>query len=121
MAMFEGDLMGNTRIKKELTRILDTIPQEKRCIGESLIAELLFMGETLRELKREIKQRGTLEEFTQGKQAFMREAPALTSYTKLIARYGAIFKQLCDMMPRAAQEAPSALMDWLQDDGSADE
>ena len=112
--------MGVSRIKQELNRILETLPQEKRCIGESLIAELLFMGDTLKALKKEIKARGTLEEFTQGKQSFMREAPALTSYTKLIARYGALFKQLCDMMPRAPQEAPSALMDWLNDDGGAD-
>jgi len=107
--------MGVSKIKQQLNGILETVPQEKRCIAESLIAELLFMGDTLKELKKEIKARGTLEEFTQGKQSFMREAPALTSYTKLIARYGALFKQLCDMMPRAQQEGPSPLIEWLNE------
>ncbi len=113
--------MGVSKIKRELNKILEIIPGEKRCIAQSLIAELLFIGETLEALKKEIRQRGTLEEFEQGKQSFMREAPALSSYTRLIARYGALFKQLCDMMPRGNQEAPSALMEWLQDDdGGAD-
>ena len=52
--------MGVSKIRQELCRILETLPQEKRCIGESLIAELLFMGDTLKELKKEIDRKSVV-------------------------------------------------------------
>lgn len=107
--------MARKKVIAELDAILEKIPDDKKYVGQKLIDELVFMQETLTALKREIKLRGTQEFFEQGKQSFVREAPALTSYTKLIARYGAIYKQLCDLMPKTAEaEKSNAVYDFLK-------
>ena len=112
--------MARKKIIAELDAILEKIPDDKKYVGQKLIDELVFMQETLTTLKRQIRTEGTQEVFEQGKQSFVREAPALTSYTKLIARYGAIYKQLCDLMPKTLEaEKSNAVYDFLKGGGSA--
>ena len=107
--------MARKKIIAEFAGILEKIPEDKKTIAQKLIDELVFMHKTLATLKRQIDADGTQEEFTQGKQSFVREAPALTSYTKLIARYDALYKHLCDLMPKS-KEADNAnpLYDFLK-------
>lgn len=107
--------MARKKVIPELTAILEKIPEDKKYIAQKLIDELIFMQGTLTDLKRQIKQDGTQEHFEQGKQSFIREAPALTSYTKLIPRYDAMYKHLCDLMPKSTDaEKGSALYDWMK-------
>lgn len=91
----------------EISKLLDLIPEEKRSIGEDLIRELVFMSQTLDKLKEIIQEEGVVEMFEQGKQSFVRENPALKSYNTTIQRYGVIYKQLVDLIPKAikAEEA----------------
>lgn len=111
----EGEDMARKKVIAELSAILEKIPEDKQYIAQKLIDELIFMSETLTTLKRQIKQDGTQEHFEQGKQNFVRESPALTSYTKLIARYGAMYKQLCDLMPKSVEaDKSNALYDWMK-------
>lgn len=111
----EGGIMARKKVVSELSLILQKIPEDKQYIAQKLIDELIFMQETLTTLKRQIKTEGTQEEFVQGKQNFMRESPALTSYTKLIARYGALYKQLCDLLPKTVEaDKSNGLYDWLK-------
>ena len=107
--------MARKKLIAELDAILEKIPEDKQYVGQKLIEELVFMQDTLKTLKQRIKQDGTQEHFEQGKQSFLREAPALTSYTKLIARYGALYKQLCDLMPKSVEtEKNNAVYDFLK-------
>lgn len=107
--------MARKKVVAELSAILQKIPEDKQYIAQKLIDELVFMSDTLTTLKRQIKTDGTQEEFIQGKQNFVRESPALTSYTKLIARYGAMYKQLCDLMPKSVDtDKGNALYEWMK-------
>lgn len=103
--------MANKR--PSLEHLLNCIPEEKKSIGKNLISELEFMAETLSELKAIIREKGAEEEFNNGKQHFTRERPAMNSYTKLIARYSTLFKQVCYLMHNTP-EAKSELMSFLQ-------
>ena len=100
----------------ELEAILERIPEDKKYIGEKIVDELIFMQDTLTALKRKIKEDGTIEEFIQGKQQFTREAPALTSYNKTVARYSALYKQLTELMPKTQEAQKSnAVYDFLKE------
>lgn len=89
-----------SKMQKDLEEIKSFIPKEKWKIADDLISELCFMKKTLEDLKKEIRDKGTIEHFEQGKQSFLRESPALKSYNTTIQRYGTIYKQLADMVPK---------------------
>ena len=97
----------------KLSKLLECIPENKRGIAENLVGELEFMTDTLTSLKAIIREKGAEEEFCNGKQHFTRERPAMNSYTKLIARYSTLFKQVCDLMINSP-EAKTELMKFLQ-------
>lgn len=80
--------------------ILKQIAEDRKPIANDLIKEICFMGETLTELKKMIKETGAVELFEQGKQKFMRENPALKSYNATIKQYSSIYKQLTDLIPK---------------------
>ena len=109
--------MSKQKKHAEFEKILEKIPDDKKYIGQKLIDELEFMHETLETLREKVKTDGITEQFINGKQQFEREAPALTSYTKVIQRYGTMYKQLTDLMPHT-QEAQSsnAVYDFLKED-----
>lgn len=100
----------------ELEQILEKIPEDKKYIGQKLIDELIFMDSTLTTLKRKIKEKGTEEEFIQGKQQFTRESTALTSYNKTVQRYSTLYKQLNDLMPKSSEnQSGNAVYDFLKE------
>ena len=101
------------RNTNKLNELLQCIPENKRSIAENLISELEFMTDTLTSLKAIIREKGAEEEFCNGKQHFTRERPAMNSYTKLIARYSTLFKQVCDLMNNSP-EGKTELMKFLQ-------
>ena len=78
------------------------------------------MQQTLADLKKQIKENGTIEHFEQGKQSFLRESPALKSYNMTIQRYSALYKQLTDLLPKE-QEAEKAgrLYDFIKEGGGS--
>ena len=99
----------------ELEEILERIPEDKKYIGRKIIDELIFMQETLTTLKRKIKEKGTEEEFVQGKQNFVRESTALRSYNTTVQRYSALYKQLTDLMPKTPEpEGSNAVYDFIK-------
>lgn len=103
--------------KTELDEILLRIPADRQYIGRQIADELLFMHETLEALRRNIKENGTEELFTQGKQQFRRESPALTSYNKIVQQYSKLYKQLTDLMQKAQdpQKNNNAIYDFLKE------
>lgn len=102
----------------EYTSILEKIPEDKKLIGEKLIAELTFMEETLTNLKEQIRNYGETEHFTQGSQDFLRESPALKGYNTTVQRYSVMYRQLTDLMGKSVEaEKSNAVYDFLKDEG----
>jgi len=104
-----------SKLKRQFNKILKQIPEDKKPIAKSLIKELTFMALTLDDLKEQIKEGGTVELFKQGKQEFLRESPALKAYNTTVQRYSTLYKQLTDLLPKAAQDAQeNALYEFIK-------
>lgn len=102
--------------KTDFTPILEKIPSDKKLIGEKLIQELLFMESTLEDLKKQIKEMGTIEQFEQGKQSFLRESPALKSYNTTVQRYSMLYRQLCDLTGKTQEaEKSNPVYDFIKE------
>lgn len=102
--------------KTDIKKLMELIPEDKRMIAERLMEELSFMDETLNQLKGEVRKRGAVDEFKQGKQEFLRESPALKAYNTTIQRYSLLSKQLADLLPKQVQDnAGTALLDFLKE------
>ena len=101
--------------KEELARLVASVPENKRIIAKSLADEITFMDKTLKDLKKEIKKRGVVDEFKQGKQEFLRESPALKAYNTTIQRYSLLSKQFADLLPKQEEsDADKALLEFLK-------
>ena len=95
--------------------ILQRVPDDRRPIAEQLLKELVFMSETLENLKTTIKETGEIDLFKQGKQKFLRENPAMKTYNTTVQRYGLLFRQFTDLLPKQEGEEPkSELMEFLR-------
>lgn len=109
--------MPRKRKITEYDTILSKIPEDKKLIGEKLINELIFMEQTLSNLKAQIKAYGETEQFTQGKQDFLRESPALKGYNTTVQRYSVMYRQLTDLMGKSAEaEKSNAVYDFLKEE-----
>lgn len=96
--------------------ILKKLPEDKRIIGEKLIRELSFMEKTLERLRIAISEYGEVEHFSQGKQDFLRESPALKAYNTTVQRYSVMYRQLADLMGKSAEaEKSNAVYDFLKE------
>lgn len=103
--------------KRQFTKMLKLVPEDKKPIAEKLIKEILFMSNTLDDLKEQVKEGGTIELFKQGSQEFMRESPSLKAYNTTVQRYSLLYKQLTDLLPKSAQEnKDNALYDFIKGD-----
>lgn len=109
--------MARKRISTELKEVLTKIPEDKQTIAARLVDELVFMQKTLADLKRQIDENGTVELFEQGKQSFMRESPALKSYNTTIRQYSALYKQLCDLLPKDEPKQTSDVYEFIKNGG----
>lgn len=109
--------MARRKKVAELEDILEKIPDDKKYIGQKLIEELIFMQGTLTDLKRQIKENGTVEHFENGKQNFLRENPALKSYNVTVQRYSQLYKQLTDLLPKTpGTPTGNAVYDFLKEE-----
>lgn len=111
--------MARKKISTELKDILEKIPADKQAIAGRLADELIFMQATLADLKKQIKENGTIEKFEQGRQSFLRESPALKSYNNTLQRYSQLYKQLTDLLPKEQEaEKANAIYDFIKEGGS---
>lgn len=89
---------------KKVKKLLKDIPEDRRAIAQGLYDELVFMQNTMSSLKNQVETEGAVSMFKQGKQEFLREHPALTAYNKTLQRYGQIYKQFIDLLPKADEK-----------------
>ena len=103
------------RRKNPLKELLERVPEDKYIVGAALVEELLFMEETLKRLKSQIRETGEVEHFQQGKQDFYRESPALKAYNTTIQRYGGLYRQLTDLIGKTPEaENSNAVYDFIK-------
>lgn len=103
----------------ELSKLCLQVEVSKRHIACQLANEIEFMETTLDRLKDEIAEGGVLERFEQGKQNFMREAPALTAYNKTIAQYSKLYRQFTDLLPDGEPEGDDELDEWIKEQAAS--
>ena len=106
----------NQSISTDFSEILEKIPSDKKKIAENLIDELSFMRETLSDLKDQVRKTGTIEQFEQGRQSFLRESPALKSYNTTVQRYSMLYRQLCDLAGKTQEaEKSNPVYDFIKE------
>ena len=97
-------------------QMIKKIPEDKRYIGEKLIAELTFIETTLKNLRAQISESGEVEHFQQGKQDFLRESPALKAYNTTVQRYSVMYRQLTDLIGKSPEaDKSNAVYDFLKE------
>lgn len=89
--------------KRDLDNIIEKIPANKLSEAQILYDEMCFIITTTKKLKTEIRKNGTIENFEQGKQKFLRESPASTSYQKYMKTFDTLYKNLIALLPKEDQ------------------
>lgn len=82
-----------------LKTIFENVTENKKALVTGLIEQSAFMYVQLKELNEIIEKKGSVENFKQGKQEFLREQPAMKSYNSLIKNYNITIKQLSEFLP----------------------
>jgi uncharacterized protein YfbU (UPF0304 family) len=101
---------------KEIDDILKKIPNEKKSEASLIATKLKYMEEKLAEIQKQIDEQGVVEHFINGKQDFLRESPALASYTKLMKIYDTFYKNLINLLPKeVVEELNDELDDYVND------
>lgn len=101
---------------KQLEKLLKKIPDDRLPIAQSLFKELVFMQNTLIELKKIVEAQGPIELFKQGVQEFYRENPALQGYNKTLQRYNQTVKSFIDLMPVSTSKETDELLEFIKGD-----
>lgn len=81
-----------------LKNTLELMDNDKGKLGLTLLDEVMFMKETLNNLKINIKTNGVVTSMCQGEYSIERANPALSQYNSLIKNYQSGIKQLTDLL-----------------------
>ena len=99
-----------------MRQILSKVPEDKKAIAGRLADELIFMQETLSDLRDQIRESGAVEHFKQGKQEFDRVSPAMSTYNSTLKQYSTLMKQLTDLLPKDEQiQKANAVYEFLKE------
>lgn len=90
------------RLKKQL----ENIPPEKLAANDKLLQNCAFMAITLNLLAKEVKAKGAVYNFKNGKQQMIIENPAQKSYNTMINRYTTAMGKINDLFPKAPDPSP---------------
>ena len=81
-------------------------------VAYDLLEELVFMKETMEELKSTVQLHGATYLFKQGEQEYLKENPAMKSYNATVTKYNATLKQLLSLIPEQTEETDE-FMDFV--------
>jgi hypothetical protein len=96
----------------ELQTAVDTLPGARREAANKLIAEIVFLEQTMGKLKSSVNISGGVLKTART----VRENPALKAYNTSIQRYSLLFKQVVDMLPEPPKAAPvDPLLDFVKE------
>lgn len=117
MSEEEKNLTEESIEMKRIKRLIKFMEDNKQPVAHAIFLQLVFMDNVLEDLQQEMQRTGTLDNFEQGAQKMVREAPALSSYNKVLQRYNQTLKSFTDMLPIGeTNKAKDALLDFLEAD-----
>jgi len=90
-------------IQEEIEKLNDLfvmLDDDKKQLAERVIERVAFMTITLQILENNIKTKGPVILFKQGKQQMYIENPAQKSYNTMINRYTAAYNSLFNLLPK---------------------
>lgn len=85
---------------ERLTDLLSDVDATKLTAAKELIERVAFMTVTLEILEADIKAKGPVVKFKNGKQEMFVENPSQKSYNTMINRYTAAHKELMNLLPK---------------------
>lgn len=108
--------MNNLYNSINLDKLKEQIDKEEnmnQAVAYDLLEELVFMKETMQELKQTVQLHGATYIFTQGEQEYLKENPAMKSYNATVTKYNATMKQLLSLIPEQSDKS-DAFMDFVE-------
>jgi len=93
---------GGIMLRK--AELLDKIPEEVRSKVKVMIDDVDFMNKRIAALKKTIITEGEVELFSQGKQRFLRQSPAMTTYLALVKQRDMTMDKIKGFMPKQTAE-----------------
>ena len=91
--------------KKDIKNYYKDLPEEKRTYAEKLVDRLYFMERTLKNLEKEIREKGPMVEGKNGNGfTVVQENPAQKSYNTMIKNYNSTMKMLVDLLPGGIED-----------------
>ena len=100
---------------EKLKVIIDEQDIKNKPVAYDLLEELVFMKETMEELKATVQLHGATYIFKQGEQEYLKENPAMKSYNATVTKYNATIKQLLSLMPESTEKT-DAFMEFVTSD-----
>ena len=88
---------------RKLKRIMKPIGKEQIKAIDDLLNRLAFMTTTLSELETDIKKKGAIVLFVNGKQEMIIENPAQKSYNTMINRYNSLYSTILGYLTKAIE------------------
>lgn len=95
----------DSKILEEVNRLTELLENEgidetRLTAAKELIERVAFMTITLEILEEDIKAKGPVVKFKNGKQEMFVENPSQKSYNTMINRYTAAYKELMSLLPK---------------------
>ncbi|MBF0737425.1 hypothetical protein E4T73_04535 [Staphylococcus arlettae] len=98
---------------EQFKKYLDENDIGNKYVAYDLLEELVFMKETMDELKATVQLHGATYLFKQGEQEYLKENPAMKSYNTTVTKYNATMKQLLSLIPEQSDKS-DAFMDFVE-------
>lgn len=98
---------------EKLKEQIDKETNINKPVAYDLLEELVFMKETMDELKRTVQLHGATYVFKQGEQEYLKENPAMKSYNATMPKYNNTLKQLLSLLPEQSDES-NAFMNFVE-------
>ena len=99
---------------KKLMKIYKNVPDQKKNLVQNLCKQLSFCMVTLQEVKDDILEKGTIVEFTQGSQHYLKENPSVGVFNRLCKTYQSLLKQLNDFSEVKVEPKDDPLIEFAK-------
>lgn len=97
---------GKQPVLDEMKRIYGDLPPEKRIICFSMLEEAAFLKATLQNLRQDIAENGTTDEYKNGENQYGKKVSAsLQSYNQTLKNYYVLMEKLMKMFPLESTQA----------------
>ena len=117
MAKISGNPAKTRRVNAEigrLTELFQGIESNESMAAQGLIRRAAWQRVELEDLEADIAANGWTEEFTQGRQSYMRERPEGKAYNALNKNFQTVMKQLIALLPKDSnRDEAAALMSFV--------